>query len=201
MKHYAQFNSLGEIQSTYTLQDEIDPSLCITGHFIEVPLQVSPNNSWVNDGALVDYTPDGAARKAQRPAYQCHWVPALEAWVDDRTLAEVKDSAWERIKAKRGEAEFGGFSWDGSAFDSDPTSQQRIQGAAQMAQIAMASGHPFSIEWTLRDNTTRMLSGEEMIQVGLDMGQHINACHAKARQLRQQIEAATTKEELEAIVW
>lgn len=108
---------------------------------------------------------------------------------------------WSTIKKFRSIHEFGQFIWDGLAFDSDLTSQSRIQGAAQLAQITLAAGQPFSIDWTLADNTVVTLDANQMISVGLALGNHINACHSKARLLRQQIESATTKEEIEAIVW
>jgi hypothetical protein len=70
-----------------------------------------------------------------------------------------------------------------------------------MAMLAQAGGQPFSIDWTLADNTVRTLSGADMIAVGQALGQHVAACHIKARALREQINAATTVAEVEAVVW
>lgn len=117
------------------------------------------------------------------------------------TLEAAKIMRWAVIKVYRDAAEFGSFTWDGSTFDSDQISQSRIQGAVQLAQLALSQGQPFSIDWTLADNTSRTLNAIQMISVGVDMGEHINACHMKARMLREQINAATTKEELDVIQW
>ena len=118
-------------------------------------------------------------------------------WVDPRTLDDHKVAKWAQIKRDRDEAEFGGFTWDGSPFDSDAISQSRIQGAVQLA--AMAPG--FTIDWTLANNSVRNLSAADLANVGAALGMHIAAQHAKARTLRSQIEAATTVAEVDAVTW
>lgn len=112
-----------------------------------------------------------------------------------------KETKWGMLKLDRDAAENAGFTWDGSTFDSDKTSQSRIQGASQLAILAVSSGSPFSIDWTLADNTVRTLSAQDMIAVGVAMGQHIQAQHAKGRQLRANLDAATTPQEIDSIQW
>jgi len=125
------------------------------------------------------------------------WDNATYQWYDARALDQIKADQWEKIKAARSQAEFGGFTWDGSPFDSDALSQQRIIGASQLAGITPG----FLIDWTLADNTVRTLNGAEMQAVGVALGQHVNAQHVKARGLRQQIDAASTAAEVEAVAW
>jgi len=120
------------------------------------------------------------------------------AWQDTRTLAQMKHDKWAQIKAARAAAEDGGFAWDGSTFDSDMASNLRISGAVQLAQIV---GGAFNIGWTLADNSVRTLSAAQMVAVGVAAGQHVAAQRATARALREQIQAATTPQELEAIAW
>ena len=116
-------------------------------------------------------------------------------------MSEARAEAWSRIKSARESVEFGPFVWGGQTFDGDSESQRRIQGAAQLATLAQATGQPFSIDWTLADNTQATLTATEMIGVGVALGQHVNGAHGIARTLRTQIDAATTPEELEAIQW
>lgn len=118
-------------------------------------------------------------------------------WVDPRTLSDLQVAKWEQIKRDRDKAEFGGFTWDGSPFDSDAISQSRIQGAVQLA--AMAPG--FTIDWTLANNSVRNLSAADLANVGAALGMHVATQHAKARLLRSQIEAATTVAEVDAVTW
>jgi hypothetical protein len=117
------------------------------------------------------------------------------------TLDELRATKWSEIKAARAAAEFGGFEWDGSTFDSDLPSQSRIQGAAQLASLAQAAGQAFEIEWTLADNAVRALTGQQVLQVGHALGAHITEVHGRGRALRAEIAAASTAEAIGAIGW
>ena len=123
------------------------------------------------------------------------WV--TKQWEDPRTLQDFKEAQWTLIKQARSNAEYAGFTWDGSTFDSDAISQQRITGAVALAQMS----NEFTIGWVLANNQVRTLNSLDMMQVGAALGQHVAAQFAKGVLLREQIEAATTKEEVEAVVW
>jgi len=112
-------------------------------------------------------------------------------------LATLKARKWEEIKAAREAAEFGGFVWAGSAFDSDDVSQRRLQGAVQLAGLLPT----FAVDWTLADNSTRTLSAADLQAVGVALGQHVQACHAQARSRRAQILAAGTAAQVALIGW
>jgi hypothetical protein len=148
---------------------------------------------YVESGALVEKPPC--------PSEHHRFDYATKQWTDPRTLQDHQSAKWLSIKQARDTAEFGGFTWAGSTFDSSPQAVQRISGAVQMAMLAQAAGQAFGIDWTLADNTVRTLSGADMIAVGLALGQHVAACHVKARALRAQIEAAATVAQVEAVGW
>lgn len=150
-----------------------------------------------NDDSLTPLNGDPTPPPSGRHKLQAETL----IWVDATNLADLKSERWTAIKSQRSALEFGGFTWDGSAFDSDPQAQARIQGGVQLATIAAAQSQPFSIDWTLADNTVRTLSGADMIAVGMTLAAHVQAVHAIARTLRLQIEAATTLAEVEAVVW
>jgi len=118
-------------------------------------------------------------------------------WEDPRTLQEIKDAQWALIKKARTRAEYAGFTWDGSTFDSDAISQNRITGAVTLAQLS----NTFTIDWTLATNQVRTLNQSEMLQVGAALGVHVQTQFAKGQSLRVQIDAATTQAEVEAVVW
>lgn len=171
-----------------------------------VSLQLRPGEDWCEAPGDVDDSSHyvlghQAVPKPVQPSRHHVFDFERKAWVDPRTLEDLRAERWTVIRQQRDRVEFGGFVWDGSTFDSDAISQSRIQGAAQMASIAAAAGQPFSIDWTLADNTVRQLSGEQMTQVGLAMGQHIASCHAISRALRAQIQAASSASQLDAISW
>jgi len=119
------------------------------------------------------------------------------SWIDPRTLDDLKAQQWETIKAARTQAEYGGFTWDGSTFDSDAISQARLTGAVQLAQLNPA----LALDWTLASNTVRTLSAADLTAVGVALGVHVSTQFTKGQTLRAQIDAATTKEAVEAIVW
>ena len=143
-----------------------------------------PGVSYVEAGCVVEIPVKPSAH------HVFDW--AGKAWIDPRSLQDFKDARWVEVRRERGRAEFGGFAWDGSRFDSDALSQQRITGAVTLAVMNSA----FSIGWTLADNTVRTLNAADMIAVGVALGQHVNACHERARVRREEIEAALTAEEL-----
>lgn len=198
MKKFAFISANGEAKHTCTPSDE---TVFVAGQLYgdlvcqEVPMDVP-------DEVLIArwYWKDGQAKiRPVSPGVDFSWNAQSEAWEFD--LVRARQDKWSQIKSARDEAEYGGFEWQGHVFDSDPLSQNKIQGAGQLALLAASSGQPYSVEWTLKDNSALLLTGESVIAVGIQMGQHIAACHAKARTLRQAIERATSKEEIAAIVW
>ena len=132
-----------------------------------------------------------------RPTSDHLWNAATKQWEDTRTLQDLKDAQWTLIKQARTAAEYAGFTWDGSTFDSDAISQNRITGAVTLAQLSSA----FTIDWTLATNQVRTLNQSEMLQVGAALGVHVQTQFAKGQSLRVQIDAATTQAEVEAVVW
>jgi len=129
------------------------------------------------------------------------WSTTEKRWMPQRTFAAKQLAKWEEMKARRAEVEFGSFVWDGSTFDSDPTSTSRIMGAFSLAMAAAGAGAPYEIEWTLADNTKRVLSAADMIAVGMTLGTAVATAHGTASSLRAAIDAATTTAQLEAISW
>jgi hypothetical protein len=106
-----------------------------------------------------------------------------------------------QLKSARDQQDFGGFEWNGHRFDSNQISQQRIGLAIQEAMFCISVGIPFSRDWTLEDNSVLTLTGNDMVAVGLAMGQHIGTAHEKYRLLKQQLAAASTPGEVAAINW
>lgn len=105
---------------------------------------------------------------------------------------------WAELKQQREAREYGGFWWDGSFFDSDPESRARVMGAVQLAMLAAAQGEPFERTWVLADNSTRVLSGSDMVAVGLALGLYVGQLFDQSVQVRQQL---ATSDEPETVFW
>ncbi|KKO63250.1 hypothetical protein VM94_03000 [Janthinobacterium sp. KBS0711] len=114
------------------------------------------------------------------------------------TLDTARTRAWARIKQARALAETADFACGGVMYQTD---KDRIIGAVQLALMAQAAGQPYSIDWTLSDNTYLTLDASGMIAVGAALGAHVAEAFAIGSHLRQQIAAATSFEALDAIVW
>lgn len=201
MKNYVVYDHMsGEIRSWGA--SDMPPETSDDQHRVvwDCPL-ATPATHYVLGGVLTAYTTGQAAAKAQAPSYSALWDNAAFKWVDLRNLEDAKAETWTQIKADRDAEIYGGFVWDGSKFDTDPISISRVQGAVQLATIAMSQGQPFSIDWTLFDNSTRTLSATEMVQVGVALGVFVTTIFAAGVTLRDQINAATTLDQVDAIKW
>ena len=116
----------------------------------------------------------------------------IKEWVDLRTLDEIKAQRWTGIKSLRDQIEFGVFEFEGNIYDSDQVSQGRMLGVvlAGLPQI-----------WTLANNTTVSLSAEQLKSLYAALKMHVAIAHERGRIAREAIQAATTKEQIEAIVF
>ncbi len=116
---------------------------------------------------------------------------AFKQWVDPRMLDEIKSQKWQEIKKQRDALESGGFEFEGGIYDSDQVSQGRIMGAS-IAGVDQV--------WTLKDNSTRLLTAAQLQQLYAAMAQYVAQSHERGRVARAAIEAAQTKEEVEAVI-
>ena len=119
--------------------------------------------------------------------------------VADAFLKAKEDKRTE-INRARDKAEQGGFTYLNKTFDSDLVSSVRIQGAAQLATQMPMSDTPI-IEWTCADNSKIELTAAELLGLSAALANWSNECHKKATELKLLVDAAQTKEELNAISW
>jgi hypothetical protein len=183
----------GKIKYTLNCKEDDQITLDNEEDSIEVEGAASITNAYILNKTLTN--------KGECPSSHHEFDYTSGLWVDPRSLIELQEDKWKTIKEQRSIAEFGGFTWDSSVFDSDSTSQSRIQGAAQLATLALMNNQPFVVDWTLANNAVRTLTAEDMLAVGTAMGTHITTQHGIARNLRELIFAATTVEELSTIAW
>lgn len=156
---------------------------------------------YVKNRSLIAYSSDQVAAKLSIPSYPATWSNMTFSWADSRSLSDAKTEVWNTIKAARDANMAAGFVWDGSKFDSDNLSIQRIQGAVQLATFALAANQPFTIDWTLFDNSVRNLSATDLVQVYITLGTFVQNIFAAGVTLRGQIDAATVNSQLHSILW
>jgi hypothetical protein len=118
-----------------------------------------------------------------------------------RSLDEIKADAKAQINSRRNTIEQEGFTYLGKVIDSNSASITRITVAVQAAQVAMAAGVPFSVDWTCQDNSVLTMTAQEILGIPAALAIFDNDLHQKARSKKILIDAATTQAEVEAITW
>lgn len=161
----------------------------------------SAQTHYVDAGALVAYTPEQAAAKALAPDFPAAWSNETFAWVDQRTFAQAQADKWAEIKAARDAEINGGVVWDGSRFDSDETSRGFITSAFVLAGNPTIAAAAFPKLWKLSDNTTRMLSATDVVDVGMALNTLVQGCMNQGDALLTQINAAQTLAQIDVISW
>ena len=142
------------------------------------------------------YVVDGViAEKGLKPSVNHEFNYSSGEWEFSRLAAQ--DRKWIEIKRARSLQEFGSFEWSGYTFQCDEVSQRRIQGAVQLAMLDPA----LTLDWTLADNTVQTFTAAEFEAIGQALAAHVGQCHERGRILRQEIDAATSESDLEAISW
>jgi len=147
------------------------------------------------------------------PDYPATWNETR--WVGD--LAGVMAAKIDELKAARNAAEAATpFVYDGSNFDYDSLSRERIDAAVSAATIAAVSGTATSAvlaTWVLADNTSREMTVADWLAFRQAEVSRSAICHATYNTLKERVEAlaaeviAGTKTEaaaitaINAIVW
>lgn len=140
--------------------------------------------------------------KAPQPSMWHAWDPVRWCWdLPPGALDKAKEAAKLRINIARNAAERSGFEAYGKTFDSDDDSIKRILSTSQAAAASKAAMVPLSVDWTCADNSTITLDADMLIALPLHMAMAGNAIHGRAKALKADIDAATTIEEIDAVVW
>lgn len=145
------------------------------------------------DGHMVTKLPD-------RPTPHHVFNYALKCWQDLRTLEDHKMEKIAKLKLDRDGQEFGPFTYNGMVFDGDADAQRRISVLVSVAKTALAMGNNFTKDFTLADNTVVQLTAEDFIGIEMAKVWQVDVAFQEYRLKRAAIEAATTLEELEAVV-
>lgn len=119
----------------------------------------------------------------------------------DKPLGELQAEKWRAVKRRRDMLLAAGAAVPGvGTFQTDEKSMANIHEAVTGALLAGATGQPFTIEFTLADNSRPVLSAAQMIAVGKLVGERKSAIHAFSQDvLRAAIFGAASAAELDAI--
>lgn len=116
--------------------------------------------------------------------------------IPEPTLDEVKANKIAELKGIRDAKEVEDIQVNGYPYDYDEKARERINAA--IIALDLTGG---TITWTLADNTDKEVSANDLRFVIAMVAQRSNVLHVKYRNLKERVENATTKEQVEAIVW
>ena len=119
-----------------------------------------------------------------------HFEPAVD-------LDDLKQQKRQAIAAARYEAETGGCSVGGVTVATDRGSQALLTAAVVMARL----DPEFKTQWKCADGSFKQLDAFQLRAIGDAVIAHVEACFAREGELCEQIDAAQTPEELDAIQW
>ena len=114
----------------------------------------------------------------------------------ERSIDDYKALKLAELKEARDKAEQQPITTDKGSFDVDDKSITRITNAILILE-KMGS----TLDWTLADNTVVVVTADDLQNVMFALGEQSNAAHEKHRDLKAQVEACKTVDEVEAIVW
>lgn len=111
-------------------------------------------------------------------------------------LEELKAKKITEFKSIRDAEEVKPIEYNDNLFDYDDKARDRINSAIIALSITGQS-----IEWTTANNTNVLVTADDLRCVVANVAVRSNELHVKYRQLKEQVEACKTKEELKKIVW
>lgn len=121
--------------------------------------------------------------------YECVAIPAP-------SLDELKAQKLTELKIIRDTEEVKPIAYNGNLFDYDDKARDRINSAIIALSITGQS-----IEWTTADNINVAVTAQDLRNIIAAVALRSNALHVKYRELKEQVLACSTAEEVAEIVW
>lgn len=113
-----------------------------------------------------------------------------------KTIEQLKQDKINEFKFKRDSLEVEPISYQGYRFDYNDKARDRI--SAAIIALDVSKGQ---IAWTTADNTEVMVNADDLRGIVANVAVRSNDLHVKYRELKEQVENCTTKEELDKIQW
>ncbi len=115
---------------------------------------------------------------------------------EEEPLEVVKQRKIMELKYQRDKAEVEPIEYNGHSFDYDDKARDRINAAI----IALSlQDNDVSIDWTTADNQDVKVTANDLRMVIAAVAVRSNVLHMAYRKAREQVEAASTAEEVEAV--
>ena len=114
----------------------------------------------------------------------------------EQTLDEVKVIKKSALKAERDQKEVLPIEYNGNSFDYDDKARDRINAAIIALDMAGAEA---TLQWTTADNTNTTVTAQNLRNIIAAVAMRSNTLHEQYRVAKEAVNAAETKEEVEAV--
>lgn len=115
---------------------------------------------------------------------------------EEESLESVKEHKILTLKIQRDNLEVEPITYQGYAFDYDSKARERINAAIIALEVAGSSA---LLTWTTTDNQDVKVSASDLRGVIAQVALRSDKLHTAYRKAKEKVEAATTKEDIEAI--
>lgn len=112
------------------------------------------------------------------------------------TLEEIKVAKIAALKSQRDVAEVEPITYQGYSFDYDEKARERINAAIIALEVAGATA---ALTWTTADNQDVKVTASDLRGIIAQVALRSDKLHIAYRKAKEKVEAASTKEEVEAI--
>ena len=119
---------------------------------------------------------------------------------EEELLAAAKPAKISSLKYERDRKEVEPIAYAGNLFDYDDKARERINAAIIALDVQTQQTKAVAkIDWTTADNNDVTVTADDLRTVIALVANRSNALHVAYRKAKEKVEAATTKEEVEAI--
>ena len=115
---------------------------------------------------------------------------------EEEALDVIRQRKIVLLKAQRDSAEVTPIEYNGNSFDYDDKARDRINAAIIALDL---QGEGASIDWTTADNKDVKVTATDLRMVIAAVAVRSNTLHTNYRVAKEKVEAAATKEEIEAV--
>ena len=115
----------------------------------------------------------------------------------EESLESIKEHKILTLKIQRDNLEVEPIEYDGHLYDYDSKARDRISAAIIALEL---QGEGATIEWTTADNDDAVVTAQDLRMIIASVAARSNKLHTAYRAAKAQVEAASTAEEVEAVI-
>lgn len=122
----------------------------------------------------------------------------VEVVHEEELLESIKERKIETLKMQRDKAEVEPIEYNSNLYDYDEKARDRISAAIIALEL---QGEGATIEWTTADNADTPVTANDLKMIIAAVAVRSNALHTAYREAKTKVEAATTADEVDAVIF